>query len=150
MEVKPKIVSELLEQITKDRNGESCSWDLLKAAVNSFVELGLAQPSIIKVGDEYRWAGDRNLDLYNVHIADAVVKGAEKEYQQKSMGWISSLNCPEYLQIVESNLLKEEERADYFLQPETKSKLISVCEKQLVEQHAEILVSKDTGCDSMF
>ena len=37
-----------------------------------------------------------------------------------------SLNCPEYLREAEKNLLKEEERANYFLQPETKSKLLNV------------------------
>ena len=35
-----------------------------------------------------------------------------------------NLNCPEYLREAEKNLLKEEERADYLLQRETKDKLL--------------------------
>jgi hypothetical protein len=31
------------------------------------------------------------------------------------MSWMMSLNCPEYLQEAEKHLLKEEERAQYFL-----------------------------------
>jgi len=38
---------------------------------------------------------------------------------------MASLNCPEYLREAEKHLLKEEERANYFLQPETKSKLLN-------------------------
>jgi hypothetical protein len=31
------------------------------------------------------------------------------------LGWLLALNCPEYLREAEKNLLKEEERANYFL-----------------------------------
>jgi hypothetical protein len=31
------------------------------------------------------------------------------------LGWMLGLNCPEYLREAEKNLLKEEERANYFL-----------------------------------
>ena len=57
------------------------------------------------------------------------------------------LNCPEYLREAEKHLLKEEERANYYLQPETKSKLLSVIQTEIVEKHAQNLVDKDTGCD---
>lgn len=57
------------------------------------------------------------------------------------------LNCPEYLREAEKNLLKEEERANYFLQSETKSKLLNVIQTEIVEKHAQNLVDKDTGCD---
>lgn len=120
MIAKPRIISELLEQVTKDRNGEYCDWDLLKDAINSFVQLGLQSADIYKSDDDYLWRGDRNLDLYNQHIEKAIIDGARNEYGGKSANWISNMNCPEYLETVEKNLLKEEERADYFLQPETK------------------------------
>lgn len=59
-------------------------------------------------------------------------------------------NCPEYLREVEKNLIKEEERADYFLQPETKKKLLTIIEHEIIEKQAEKLVDKDTGCSQMF
>jgi hypothetical protein len=58
-----------------------------------------------------------------------------------------SLNCPEYLREAEKNLLKEEERANYFLQPETKQKLLNVIQGEIIEKQAQLLVEKDTGCD---
>lgn len=36
-----------------------------------------------------------------------------------------TLNCPEYLAQAEKHLLKEEERATYYLQPETKTPLLN-------------------------
>jgi hypothetical protein len=34
--------------------------------------------------------------------------------------------------VVEKNLIAEEKRADYFLQPETKQRLLSACERELI------------------
>ena len=44
----------------------------------------------------------------------------------------------------------EEERANYFLQQETKKKLLNVIESEIIEKHAQKLVEMDTGCDKMF
>ncbi len=60
---------------------------------------------------------------------------------------MSRLNCPEYLREAETHILKEEERAIYFLQPETKPKLLAVIQTEVIEKHAQNLVDKDTGCD---
>jgi hypothetical protein len=46
------------------------------------------------------------------------------------------LNCPEYLREAEKHILKEEERANYFLQPETKNKLLTVIQVEVIEKHA--------------
>lgn len=46
------------------------------------------------------------------------------------------LNCPEYLREAEKHLLKEEERANYYLQPETKPKLLNVIQTEIIEKHA--------------
>ncbi len=46
------------------------------------------------------------------------------------------MNCPEYLREAEKHLLKEEDRANYFLQPETKQKLLNVIQIEVIEKHA--------------
>lgn len=63
---------------------------------------------------------------------------------------MSHFNCPEYLQEAEKHLLKEENRADYYLQPETKPKLLKAIQEEIVINQAEHLTEKDTGCDQMF
>ncbi len=50
------------------------------------------------------------------------------------MSWMMSLNCPEYLQEAEKHLLKEEERAQYYLQPETKAPLMNTIPVEIIEK----------------
>ena len=61
-----------------------------------------------------------------------------------------SLNCPEYLSQAEMHLIKEEDRATYYLQPESKLPLITTIQNEIIEKHAPNLVEKDSGCDYMF
>jgi len=44
-----------------------------------------------------------------------LITRSKEEYQQKSVGWMMNFNCPEYLREAEKHLLKEEERANYYL-----------------------------------
>lgn len=53
-----------------------------------------------------------------------------------SAAWMMNLNCPEYLAKAESHLIKEEERATYYLQPETKVPLLNEIQLQLIEKQA--------------
>ncbi len=62
-----------------------------------------------------------------------------------------SLNCPEYLQEAEKHLLKEEERALFYFQAETKGPLMNTIQEEIIGKQAPNIVDKEgTGCDSMF
>lgn len=54
----------LLNQITKDRDGQQVDWDLLKNCIQSFVQMGFINADIIKQDDDYVWKGDKNLSIY--------------------------------------------------------------------------------------
>lgn len=43
-----------------------------------------------------------------------------------------SLNCPEYLQEAEKHLLKEEERALFYFQAETKGPLMNTIQEEII------------------
>lgn len=60
------------------------------------------------------------------------------------------MNCPEYLSEVNKHLTHEEMNADYWLQPETKPKMLQKVENEVVTKPAESVVEKDTGCRYMF
>ena len=47
------------------------------------------------------------------------------------------MNCPEYLNKVYKHLIHEEENADYWLQPETKTKMLQKVENEVVTKPAE-------------
>ena len=54
----------LLNQITKDRDGQQVDWDLLKNCIQCFVQMGFINADIIKQDDDYVWKGDKNLNQY--------------------------------------------------------------------------------------
>mmetsp|Transcript_8827 Transcript_8827/g.6565 ORF Transcript_8827/g.6565 Transcript_8827/m.6565 type:complete len:90 (+) Transcript_8827:551-820(+) len=87
--------------------------------------MGFLNADIIKQDDDYVWKGDKNLSIYETQFEKFLIQKSKEEYSAKSAGWMDRLNCPEYLREAEKNLLKEEERANYFLQPETKPKLLN-------------------------
>lgn len=43
-----KLTAALLNQITKDRDGEYVDWDLLKKAIQTYVQMGFINADIIK------------------------------------------------------------------------------------------------------
>ena len=106
----------LLNQITKDRDGEKVDYDLLKSCIQTFVQMGFITADIVKQDDDYVWKGEKNLNIYEQNFETHLILRSKEEYSQKSQGWLCNFNCPEYLREAEKNLLKEEERANYFLQ----------------------------------
>lgn len=54
----------LLNQITKDRDGEKVDYDLLKFCIHTFVQMGFITADIVKVDDDYVWKGEKNLVIY--------------------------------------------------------------------------------------
>lgn len=54
----------LLDQITKDRDGQHVDWNLLKSAIQAFVQMGFINADIVKQDDDYVWKGDKNLAVY--------------------------------------------------------------------------------------
>ena len=150
VQVQDQLRQALLSQISRDRNSEKVDWDLLKNCVLAFVQMGFITADIVKQDDDYVWKGEKNLLFYEKYFEDQLIARSKEEYTLKAQGWLMALNCPEYLREAEENLRREEERANYFLQLETKPKLLGVIQTEVIEKQAEKIVDKDTGCDAMF
>ena len=54
----------ILEQISKDRDGELVNLEALKGCILIFVQMGFNNANIEKEEDEYVWRGDKNLHIY--------------------------------------------------------------------------------------
>ena len=63
-EIQDPLRNALLNQITKDRDGQQVDWDLLKNCIQAFVQMGFINADIIKQDDDYVWKGDKNLTIY--------------------------------------------------------------------------------------
>ena len=98
----------------------------------------------------FYWAGDRNLSVYDDFFEAQFLVRTQKESLQAATLWNSNKSCPEYLTAVQSFLQNEEANADFWLQTETKSKMLKIVELELITKMAEAVSSKDTGCVYMF
>ena len=68
----------------------------------------------------------------------------------KAQLWYNTLSCHEYIVKVSEHLQKEETNADFYLQEQTKPKIINIVLTQCVENKAEDLSNMEMGCEYMF
>lgn len=54
----------IIEQITKDRDGELVNQEDLKGSILVFVQVGFNNADIVKEEDNFVWRGDKNLQIY--------------------------------------------------------------------------------------
>jgi cullin 1 len=144
------ILAAVLDQIRRDRDGEEVNLENLKTTLQAYVDMGLDKPKTQKIPSGIVWQGDKNLFVYESEFEAPLLEMTQVDYERKANLWNSQKNCPEYLMTVENSLAHEEARADYWLQSETKSKVMKKVEIELITKKAEAIVSKDTGCASMF
>lgn len=52
------------------------------------------------------------MTIYEKNFEAPFIQDSKNYYIKKSLGWLSSLNCPEYLNEAEFYLVNEEKRAD--------------------------------------
>ena len=148
---KVDITQAILEQIKRDRAGDAINKGVVKKCIQVFVDMGLIKPKPMKTRDGiFLWQGDRNLCIYDDHFERDFLTSTQKEMQHDANLWNSNRNCPEYLNEVKKMLENEEQNADEWLQPETKTKMLKIVENELITKMAEAVSSKESGCVYMF
>ena len=149
--MKSQITDAVLVEISRDRNGEMINREAVKKTIQIYVDMGLLKPKPVKTRESaFLWQGDRNLATYDSMFETPYLKHTMNEFKQKANKWIQERNCPEYLTEVSLALEKEEENANYWLQPETKQKMLKLVVTELISNMANEVSSKDTGCIYMF
>ena len=90
----------------------------------------------MKAGDLIIWAGTKNLKMYTDEFEVMFLVNTKEYFERKAILWLSEYNCVEYLEAVERALNKEETNAAYWLEDETKPKMLSIVERALIENNA--------------
>lgn len=57
-------------------------------------------------------------------------------FKEKGQQWLQSMSCNDYINKIDGHLKKEESNADFFLQPETKLKMVKICLDEAVAKQA--------------
>lgn len=101
-------------------------------------------------GGLLQWVGEKNLSVYRDDFEARFLDSTDKYYVQKAASGVSTQNCPEYLNLVDRCLRLEEDNADTWLEPESKSRCLDLVVRNCVTRQAEVVADKETGCEFMF
>jgi len=153
--IKHLVKKAILDQILEERNGSPTDHGVVKECLAAFVQMGSTSFSISKVaadgGDKLVWTGSTELQLYKEEFEAVFLVETFSYYQEKSSGWINSLQCTEYLKEAARAFYEEEKRLENYLDRSTEPELIKILVKLLVTNHAKTLCDMPTsGCAEMF
>lgn len=139
-------------EIRKHRNKESVDWSLLKTVIGSFIDIGiLKNEKIIKKGNDFIWAGDKNINEYEQVFQTALIAETSDYYQKKKLQWINQLSCPEYIEEVLTRLADEDQISGNNMEAKTRAQVMATIDEVLVKEPAEEIIDKEgTGCEDMF
>ncbi|TIA90432.1 hypothetical protein E3P99_01575 [Wallemia hederae] len=124
-----KLVSALLKQIEKQRNGETVETTLINKVIESLVSLGLDEIDSSK----------QNLEIYQDHFETPFIHATQLYYKTESEAFVAANSVTDYLKKCEERLSEEEARVDVYLHASSRTRLISACEKALISDHIEIM-----------
>jgi hypothetical protein len=149
---KKEFTGAILQEIYKNRENEIVDQNLIKDAINQFIYMGYEKKiTVKKVDNEISWTGEINLMLYDKEFEVPLKDATRKYFMKKAEIWAENDSCHEYILKVAQHLKKEEQICDFMMQVETKGKIISIIEQELIEKKAQAVILKEaTGCKFMF
>ena len=120
--------------------------DALKTAIQVYVDLGReGDQKPMRTGDRFFWDGTPNLAYYEQQFEAKYLELTRITYRQKANQWNSDLDCFTYLNEVDKAFVREEFNADFWLQAQTKPKMLTIVIKELVTDKAHAVVEKNPG-----
>jgi len=114
-ETKTRLLDTLLDLMLRERNGEVINRGLMRNLIKMPTDLGLP--------------------VYQNDFENRFLEVSANFYSRESEQFIESCACGDYLKKVERRLNEERERVSHYLDPNTESKIISVVEKKMIENH---------------
>lgn len=133
--LKDSIVNSLLGQIKLHRDGQQVDINSLQVVIGSLVSIGLDDHNVKR----------SNLLFYNSSFEDPFIEATEKYYTDESVEFLAQHGVVQYMQKVDMRFKEEHQRVAMFLNPSTESRLIEVCERVLIENHAEAIQGEFLG-----
>ncbi|KAJ1918680.1 hypothetical protein IWQ60_007432 [Tieghemiomyces parasiticus] len=135
--VEAGILHYILEQIRREREGESIDRDTLRNVMGMLRDL----PSTTQ-----RYAPS----TYLTAAEPALVEATAQYYAARGHVWVQTNDSPQMLHHIEAALAQEQRRCEDYLPMETYAKLRAVIERDLVTTYGEQLLKMPNGLVDMF
>jgi cullin 3 len=119
-ETKTRLLDTLLDLVLRERNVEVINRGLMRNLLKMLMDLGSS--------------------VYQKDFEDHFLEVSEYFYSCESEKFNESCDCEDYLKKVESCLNEERERVSHYLDSSSESKITSLVEKKMIENHRHILI----------
>lgn len=126
--IKPRIISVILENVNKERNGELISRDLIRKVIRMLIDLD-----------------PRHLSVYREDFEMPFLIDSQIFYARETQEFLNENTSEEYLIKCVRRLNEEQERSQRIFDPTTESKLLKLLEGEWIERHAEAIVNKESS-----
>ncbi|MES1910716.1 MAG: hypothetical protein MHM6MM_003259 [Cercozoa sp. M6MM] len=121
----------LLGMIDSERDGNDVEVSM-REAIWVFVELGHKLPNV-------------EISLYHKYFQERLINSARAYYKRISAQWMSEDSCPDYMRKAEEAVESELARLSAYLHNTTKEPLMRAVREELLVQHQDELLGKETG-----
>lgn len=128
-QVQEKLVTAVLKQIEKQRNGEIIHTNSIKTVIQSFVALGLDESNTKKT----------NLSVYQEYFENKFVQATGAYYMQESEEFLATNGIVIYMKKAESRLAQEAANLVIYLHQSTEKKLTDKLDEVLISAHAQAM-----------
>ncbi|KAL9931681.1 hypothetical protein V8E36_009467 [Tilletia maclaganii] len=127
-----RLTQAILKQIEKQRNGDAIDSSLLKTVIDSFVSLGIDQ-------SDNSNTNRIQLDLYRSDFEQPFITATRGYYENESTAFVAANTVVDYMKKAEARLKEEEDRIELYMNPNSRGKLIPICEWVLIHGHRQLL-----------
>uniref|UniRef100_A0A7S1VSX6 Cullin family profile domain-containing protein n=2 Tax=Grammatophora oceanica TaxID=210454 RepID=A0A7S1VSX6_9STRA len=129
-ETKSDSTAAILALINSEREGEIIDKSLIKSIVELFESMGMG-----------------SLEAYVADLETPLLESTREFYGQKRQEWIATDSTPDYLIKAEVALNDERTRVGDYLNASSETKLLKVCEEEILEKVERPLLEKEgSGC----
>jgi len=133
MKIKKQLIPALLQQITRDRNGERIDHGLLEGILGSLVQLGLGPP-----------LEKKDTQFYEEQFEAAFIEETDRYYSAEVTRILQEDTLPMYMMRIEKRLEQEQKRVGTCLHRSTEEPLMKILVKVMIENKQETLLSECT------
>ena len=143
--VKREVRNSLVDAIERDRDGKAVDFDLVRNCVNVFPTMGLCSKFADLKTIQAAMLVQPDLHIYEAEFETYLLEKTSGYYARQSRQWLESNSTPTYLKKAEMALESESRRVHSYLHASSESKLLAVCEAEMLQAHEKTLISQETS-----
>mmetsp|Transcript_22014 Transcript_22014/g.70904 ORF Transcript_22014/g.70904 Transcript_22014/m.70904 type:complete len:782 (-) Transcript_22014:454-2799(-) len=127
------------------RDGKDVDLGLIRSCVDVFPIMVLASRVSNLASIQAATNTQMEVSLYLHEFESKFLRRASDYYAQNSKQWLELASASNYLYKVETIIRQEAELSHQILHASTRDKLLKVCQRELLERHADAIVNQGTG-----